>query len=324
VRDGAFDVLTPEAAYWLGFIFADGHVATAPGRIPRVQVRLTAADEGHVLKFRAFLGSGHKVTRQGARRGPTGYLSKPACAVSIPSWRLCGRILELGRYEGTISPDLAGSADFWRGVVDGDGTVGTRTNSDPWIGLVGRRRILEGFRNFASLYGPAGRMTLYRSNHALQLVTTGRFAYPLIERLYGHGGPMLDRKAETARAFIDVFRHAAAAAAADAAELRARYEAGASIRQIACHYGVADPTILRRMKTAGIERRARSGGPVAGVPRHAIDLDAVYLAYEAGASLEEIASGLGVNASTIRHRARAAGVELRYHKVCKISTKDAA
>ena len=46
-----------------------------------------------------------------------------------------------------------------------------------------------------------------------------------------------------------------AKAAADAAELRKRYEAGATLVELGHLYGVSDVTILYRMRRAGIPRR---------------------------------------------------------------------
>jgi len=64
LNEGAFDTLTPEAAYWLGFLLADGSVSDAG----LLTLRLAAVDREHVERFRAFVGAGHPVTegRNGA------------------------------------------------------------------------------------------------------------------------------------------------------------------------------------------------------------------------------------------------------------------
>jgi intein-encoded DNA endonuclease-like protein len=61
LRHDAFDELTPDAAYWIGFLFADGSV-TGRGKSARVQARLSERDREHLVKLRRFLGSTHTIT----------------------------------------------------------------------------------------------------------------------------------------------------------------------------------------------------------------------------------------------------------------------
>ena len=53
---------TEEKAYWLGFIFADGYISSAPitkgsDNSHRVEICLALIDTGHLFKFDAFVGS---------------------------------------------------------------------------------------------------------------------------------------------------------------------------------------------------------------------------------------------------------------------------
>lgn len=60
LRHDAFDELTPDAAYWIGFLFADGSVF-GRGKSAYVQARLSERDREHLVKLRGFLGSNHKI-----------------------------------------------------------------------------------------------------------------------------------------------------------------------------------------------------------------------------------------------------------------------
>src|SRR5690348_15514045 len=83
IRQDAFDELTPEAAYWIGFLFADGSVGIS-GQSGRVSVRVSERDKDHLVKLRTFLGSTHKIgTAPAGNYG--GYRSKPSVRLSIPS-----------------------------------------------------------------------------------------------------------------------------------------------------------------------------------------------------------------------------------------------
>ena len=122
LRQDAFDELTPDAAYWIGFLFADGSVV-GRGESAVVQTRLSECDREHLVKLRSFLGSTHKIGAAPAGNYG-GYRSRPSVRLSVPAGRLARRLLSLGRYEGPIDSTLIRSRDFWRGVVDGDGSLG--------------------------------------------------------------------------------------------------------------------------------------------------------------------------------------------------------
>lgn len=117
VRHNAFDEITPECAYWRGFLFADGSVHRRSTRQqPVLSVAVAARDLQQIVKFRSFLGSTHKIC--------VGNKRHPSYQFHVASARLCQRLCSLGRYEGPISPELVISRHFWRGLADGDGSLG--------------------------------------------------------------------------------------------------------------------------------------------------------------------------------------------------------
>ena len=52
VNHMAFDVVTNDAAYWIGFLFADGSVIQQQKGAPVLQLRLSEIDRGQVENFR--------------------------------------------------------------------------------------------------------------------------------------------------------------------------------------------------------------------------------------------------------------------------------
>lgn len=57
LRHDAFDTLTPEGLYWIGFIFADGSISMRQGYLPTLSVNLAERDREHLVALREFLGS---------------------------------------------------------------------------------------------------------------------------------------------------------------------------------------------------------------------------------------------------------------------------
>lgn len=214
LRHDAFADLTSEALYWCGFIFTDGCVTGKPGlAATKISVEIIAGDYQHIVKLRAFLGSTHAIRSRPARvfRGPSNgktYTGRPQCSLAVQSDEIAERLLSLGRYEGPLSPVLAASRDFWRGAVDGDGTVGLYRDrrrpsapAYPFITLYGQRRLVDPYVAFLAANGFPGR-GVYPISSLFQSPATGQPARQIIGLLYKDALVALDRKAETARMIL--------------------------------------------------------------------------------------------------------------------------
>ena len=171
VRHDALDELTPSAAYWIGFLFADGSISYR-GQSGKVGLRVSERDKDHIVKLRTFLGSTHAIS-VGPAGNYGGYASKPSVHFTVTSARLAERLLTLGRYEGPIDDTLIRSRDFWRGVTDGDGSLGILASGYAYFGLVGSRRLLEAFFLFLKSNDLGARMTIRPDKTIFQIATAG-------------------------------------------------------------------------------------------------------------------------------------------------------
>ncbi len=96
------------------------------------------------------------------------------------------------------------------------------------------------------------------------------------------------------------------------AEVSARYEAGASLKALAAHYGVAVGTVRDRLREAGVARRAP------GAPRCAIDDVRLVAAYIQHGSTRQAAAELGISRSTVQRRLRThAGKSMSGHQAAR-------
>jgi len=150
VNEEFFDCIDSEAkAYWLGFLSADGTIGKN-----FVELALSGKDERHLRKFVDALESGHpvKVYWEG------GYQK---ARVHIGSTRLVDSLKRLGvtqRKSLTLEPCSAISesllAHYWRGMVDGDGSISYfRRNGKIRgfkINLVGTESMVWAFSDFIS------------------------------------------------------------------------------------------------------------------------------------------------------------------------------
>jgi hypothetical protein len=216
LRHDAFDVLTPDAAYWCGFLFADGSAYPSLRGADVVSSGLTASDRGHLEKFRAFLGSTHTIIDVPAKTCFGRYTRRPKAQFQATSGPLAARLRALGRYEGTIAEGLVTSCHFWRGVVDGDGSLGLYRDPRPphlvdyaHFQLDGSLRLLGAFLTFLGGQGLAGRMKVRPHKSIYRVGTTRGAATRIVNLLYHDAPTALDRKAARASEILKALREAA-------------------------------------------------------------------------------------------------------------------
>src|SRR5262249_18328696 len=119
------------------------------------------------------------------------------CARGIVPGKSLKAAVELTSVQG-----LEGSTHFWRGCVDGDGSVGLASNRGeliPYINLVGMRPLLEQFAAFVQTICPQFRGQLYRKSSIWEVRASRHMALPVIRALYSGERPVLLRKLKRAR-----------------------------------------------------------------------------------------------------------------------------
>lgn len=198
---------TPGALYWAGFLMADGSIIERNGEVS-IQCGLATKDHKHVEALAAFVGRGEAVYRRPYRKehGALVYwrVLSDRIADDLARW---GIVPRKGRLDHAAPKgDALESVDFWRGIIDGDGSL-TWSGKSPQIRLTGRRGICEAFVAFVEkhvdLHLPKrGRLKVYdyNENGACRVVINAVNASRLAELLYGTApkGLYLDRKRERA------------------------------------------------------------------------------------------------------------------------------
>jgi hypothetical protein len=142
VDNSAFSKIdSPESAYWLGFILTDGNISK-DRRI--LQIQLQTRDNMHLEKFADFISTDMPVK-----------VWRNKCYLSVSSKPICDNLINIGVMpQKTLhTKSLHDSVpdefhrDYWRGVVDGDGTlfIGTGTYKYPTLALIGDFHLMEAF-----------------------------------------------------------------------------------------------------------------------------------------------------------------------------------
>jgi len=198
----AFDSISEDSAYWIGFLMADGCVDSQN----RITIRLKASDIGHLVKFKDFMQSGSAIRNSVGGSG-----------TEIRGITVCSKDLTIKLGEYGVKPNksldavcpgiLLDNRDFWRGVVDGDGSLNQSHKDRPLstgyirFSLCGSYTMMHQFQDFLRIQ--LGFDGIYRNHGKIaEIQVNGSKAKKLVEYLYARSTVYLDRKYETAIKFI--------------------------------------------------------------------------------------------------------------------------
>jgi len=198
VNHDAFDEITPETAYWIGFLVADGCIFRLKGSYC-IQLHLSIKDLDHLEKFREFIGTSNVITHPNGK-GIDGN-------IVVKSEKVFKRLCEFG-----IMPRKSGreqiiglgtNRHFWRGWVDGDGSLGIYRY--PALSVCGSLRIVTQFQDFVRDFIPKYKVAIYSSNSPNFFTSRvgGKQAQKMVKILYEDCETYLQRKYVIAKRIMD-------------------------------------------------------------------------------------------------------------------------
>lgn len=212
-------IRSPQQAYFLGLLFADGNIAFSHKRPNGVRLRLKQEDQAILEQLARAIVSGAPVSEVLSNETQQAHL----CIWSVP---LANDLLRLGvipnRTTLNTPPPKVPDAllvDFWRGVFDGDGHIQRCNKSgfclSGWeVGLSGNLATVTDFANFAGgrinhgqdcepRIQPNGRSAICH-----KVLFFGPAAIEIMGLLYGDNAePALPRKAIVARLLFEYFEY---------------------------------------------------------------------------------------------------------------------
>jgi hypothetical protein len=154
LNEGAFDVLTNEAAYWLGYLICDGAVTRPAGRTSlRLFLLQGLCHLGHLQALKQFLQADNAIT-YGKHKDPAG-VEQDHCCLAVTSLRLCEKLATYGMQglkptRHAQDARLLDHPHFWRGCVDADGSI---AEAGKGLYLSGHEPLLAQWRVFVRKIG---------------------------------------------------------------------------------------------------------------------------------------------------------------------------
>lgn len=198
IDEEIFDKINEESAYWLGFLMADGCVFKT-GNSYQIIIGLQKEDKKHLEKFKKFLRSGHKVS-----------LYKNNCKFAFRSKKLGEKLISFGivPHKGKngceCSKELANNRHFWRGVIDGDGTLGIyirrdRGSSYEHLALVGSYNLMCQFFSYVKTICDTKANIYIDSGNSFRVAFRYHKARTLTKHFYKDATIYLERKMQIAQ-----------------------------------------------------------------------------------------------------------------------------
>ena len=196
------EITSEQQAYWLGFIVADGNINN---HMTQLCFNQKGSDYEHLEKLVTSLNGTQKITMTIV----SGY---PVARLTICGKKLCSDLMEVGVFpRKSMTQKIPAIASklrrhFWRGVMDGDGSLGHWINNAgrkyATISINGNSNIVKGFHEFLTDNGispPA--ITKHYSIYKLKLSGI-RKPLDVAELLYNESSVHLSRKKAIADQFL--------------------------------------------------------------------------------------------------------------------------
>lgn len=194
-----FDEITEASAYWIGFLMADGCINQRGADSFTITLRLHKKDLAHVEKFKDFLETDAKIL----------IVKEKYVQLSIKSTALANRLSEFNivprKSHIAFAPEsLKNNVHFWRGVVDGDGSIGKY-----WIKrcekyvthfrVVGSKDLLMQLKQFVIASNILSSANVIPHKSIFEYHLTEKPAIQTIHLIYNNSSVYLDRKFNAAQ-----------------------------------------------------------------------------------------------------------------------------
>ena len=165
IDENAFSSLNEQNEYWMGFLYADGFIVKQKiksGTSKRFGCFLKSTDKSHIQKCLDFLNTDYQIRTKKSRGvsiiGGKEYIIKgEGVGFQITNSKIVDDLIGYGftthkSWSGLITDKrLLKSIHFWRGLIDGDGSIGY-SRGEPIFSLIANELMVKEFHNYIYKY----------------------------------------------------------------------------------------------------------------------------------------------------------------------------
>lgn len=194
LNENVFNEITPDSAYWIGFLMADGCIWRNT-----VILEVGEKDKKHIQKFKEFMESEHKISERVIKRENKEFL---AYRLSFANDKVVSDLEKHGvvskKSLTAVALGLENNKDFWRGVIDGDGSLG-EDKGKFFIDLYGSLPLLTQYKEYVLNNGFTFKGSILKKKSIYRIKIKNEKTAELVRHFYQGASSYLDRKMETAR-----------------------------------------------------------------------------------------------------------------------------
>lgn len=187
---------TPEKAYWLGFILADGYINEDKNFL---RIKLMQADKNHLQKFCDFIGESDNVIKHDTGGA---YAKDNVCSfIEFDSKELIQDLKQYNLYQAKSGneqpinmPNLEMELAYLRGMIDGDGHI-----EDGYFKYVGSLESCQYMKNKFSQWYNFNEQNKYIYEHGtiFSFEIRNKKVNDILKKIYNNATIYLDRKYQT-------------------------------------------------------------------------------------------------------------------------------
>jgi DNA-binding transcriptional regulator WhiA len=198
-----FEKDTEGAAYFYGLMLADGCMT---GRGKRLTIDIQS-DDSHILET---MKNEINLPNPVAYQIRTSTLNK-SCQLSFTVDGIYKSFINLGYTTRKSTKEFAperflNNRHFWRGLIDGDGSISKPENKNRRVYLCGSKELCDQFLSYCQSINPSiDTRTVLMKGELYRLSITGIKAATILNELYSNSTLFLNRKSENAEKLIEKY-----------------------------------------------------------------------------------------------------------------------
>lgn len=210
----SFDLNRPEFAYFFGLAQTDGHLDGSATTKGRLLINLAKRDEAVLYELVKILPVRATITRRSSVTNFSNSIPFESTALGVFDRRLRAELMDLGLPAGAKSLIVAppfppfSERDYWRGVIDGDGSLGITAKGYAFLSLVtSSEAMAAGFIAFAAgLTGVTRQTSRNKRDGVYNIAFFNEDARKLVSVLYYPDALAIPRKVAAAVVVQDWIR----------------------------------------------------------------------------------------------------------------------
>ena len=193
----------PEVRYFIGLLMADGCVGSDRDTI---SLSLKIEDKKIIELFLKSINSKKEVRINYRKDGRSCARTAITSKQMVEDLKRHGIIPRKSTREKLLTPSLLYDRDFWRGVIDGDGSLEIY-NDKPCLSLYGSKDLLSQFVLFikATAFNSKANISRVRNTPIWRISIAYKQAAEVVIALYENSFPFIERKNWTAQKIIQFY-----------------------------------------------------------------------------------------------------------------------